>query len=153
MASFNKCTVVGFLGRDPEIKYSPQGTAICSFSVATTEKRKDRDGEAQDITTWFSCVAFGRQAEVINEHFHKGSPIYLEGRICLEEWTDREGGKRFTLKMTVTAFEFIGKAGDRNDSTDTDRSSAKAAAFEAQKPGRDPKRETIPIDDGWDVPF
>lgn len=147
MASFNKCTVVGFLGRDPEIKYSGQGTAVCTFSVATTEKRKGRDGEAQDITTWFSCVAFGKQAEIINQHFQKGSPIYLEGRISLEEWTDKEGGKRNTLKLAVSAFEFIGKASESVDP----KAEAKTAAFAAQRPTQTSGQAQI-IDDS-DIPF
>jgi single-strand DNA-binding protein len=74
MASFNKITIVGYLGRDPEARFTSEGNAVCNFSVATTEKRKDKAGDIQEITTWFSVVLFGRQAEVASEYLAKRQP-------------------------------------------------------------------------------
>ena len=112
MASFNKIVIVGYLGRDPEIRYTPQGTAVCHFSVATTEKKKDRAGEAQDVTTWFRVSAWGRQAEVANQYLSKGRQVYVEGRLRLEEFTDREGNRRQSLEVSATDLHFLGSRGD-----------------------------------------
>jgi single-strand DNA-binding protein len=112
MASFNKIVIVGYLGRDPEIRYTPQGTAVCNFTVATTEKRKDRGGEAQDVTTWFRIAAWGRQAEVANQYLTKGKQVYVEGRLRQEEYTDRDGARRQTLEVTATDIQFLGSRSD-----------------------------------------
>jgi len=112
MASFNKIVIVGYLGRDPEIRYTPQGTAVCHFSVATTEKKKDRAGEAQDVTTWFRVSAWGRQAEVANQYLSKGRQVYVEGRLRLEEFTDRDGNRRQSLEVSATDLHFLGSRGD-----------------------------------------
>ncbi|MBO0722680.1 MAG: single-stranded DNA-binding protein [Blastocatellia bacterium] len=112
MASFNKIVIVGYLGRDPEIRYTPQGTAVCNFTIATTEKRKDRAGEAQDVTTWFRVSAWGRQAEVANQYLSKGKQVYVEGRLRQEEYTDRDGAKRQSLEVNATDIHFLGARGD-----------------------------------------
>jgi single-strand DNA-binding protein len=112
MASFNKIVIVGYLGRDPEIRYTPQGTAVCNFTVATTEKKKDRAGEAQDVTTWFRISAWGRQAEVANQYLSKGRQVYVEGRLRLEEYTDRDGNRRQSLEVSATDLHFLGSRGD-----------------------------------------
>src|SRR6266481_722818 len=80
--SFNKITLVGNLGRDPELRYTPQGTPVCSFSLATNERRKDRaTGENNDITTWFRVTLWGRQAETASQYLTRGRPVYIEGRL------------------------------------------------------------------------
>ena len=79
MSSFNKITVVGYLGRAPELRYTPDGTPVSNFSVATTERRKDKSGEIQETTPWFQVALFGRRAEVANEYLSKGSHVWLEG--------------------------------------------------------------------------
>jgi single-strand DNA-binding protein len=112
MASFNKIVIVGYLGRDPEIRYTTQGTAVCNFTIATTEKRKDRAGEAQDVTTWFRVAAWGRQAEVANQYLTKGKQVYVEGRLRQEEYTDRDGVRRQTLEVTATDIQFLGARTD-----------------------------------------
>lgn len=110
--SFNKIIIVGNLGRDPELRYTPQGTAVCSFSVATNEKRKDRAGELQNITTWFRVTLWGKQAENANKFLTKGNPIYIEGRLRTEEWTDRDGKARTSLEVQATEMQFIGSRSD-----------------------------------------
>jgi single-strand DNA-binding protein len=117
MASFNKITIVGYLGRDPEIRYTADGTAVCHFSVATTEKRKDpRTGEAQDATTWFRVTAWRRQAEVANQYLSKGKQVYVEGRLRQEEYTDRDGNRRTSLEVSATEIHFLGAKGDESGS-------------------------------------
>jgi single-strand DNA-binding protein len=112
MASFNKIIIVGYLGRDPEMRFTPQGTAVCNFSVATTERRKDRNGEFQDVTTWFRINVFGKQAETANQYLSKGRQVYIEGRLRQDEYTDREGQKRTTLEVTASDIQFIGPRGE-----------------------------------------
>jgi single-strand DNA-binding protein len=113
MASFNKIAIVGYLGRDPELRYTPQGTAVCNFSVATTEKRKDSAGELQEITTWFQVAFFGRQAEVIKEYLSKGSRVWLEGSLTLNQWTDKEGATRGSLEVRGSDIKFLSPAGEK----------------------------------------
>jgi single-strand DNA-binding protein len=111
--SFNKITVVGNLGRDPELRYTPQGNAVCNFSMATNEKRRDKSGESQDITTWFRITLWGKQAENASKYLTKGSSVYIEGRLRVEEWSDRDGKSRYTLDVHATDMQFIG--GSRGD--------------------------------------
>ena len=106
--SFNKVILVGNLGRDPELRYTPQGTPVCSFSMATNERRKDKAGEMQDQTTWFRVTLWGRQAETASQYLTKGRPVYIEGRLRVEEWTDRDGKPRHTLEVHATDMQFIG---------------------------------------------
>ena len=106
--SFNKIIIVGNLGKDPELRYTPQGTAVCSFSVATNEKKKDKSGELQDVTTWFRVTLWNRQAENASKYLTKGSPIYIEGRLRVEEWTDRDGNNRYTLEVQGSDMQFLG---------------------------------------------
>lgn len=108
MSSFNKITIVGYIGRDAEMRYTPQGTAVSNFSVATTEKRKDRAGEMQEVTTWFRVNLFGKQAEAVNQYLTKGRQVYVEGRLRQEEWTDREGQKRTSIEVTASDIQLIG---------------------------------------------
>jgi single-strand DNA-binding protein len=112
MASFNRITIVGYLGKDPEIRYTPDGQAVCHFNVATTERRKDRTGEAQEITTWFKITVWGKRAETANQYLAKGKQVYIEGTLRQEEWTDREGVKRTSLAVNASDFQFLGTKGD-----------------------------------------
>lgn len=109
--SFNKVIVVGNLGRDPELRYTPQGTAVCTFSVATNERRKSATGEQQDVTTWFRVKVWGKQAETVSQYLAKGRNVYVEGRLHVEEWTDREGKPRFTLELNASDVRFIDAGG------------------------------------------
>lgn len=111
--SFNKIIVVGNLGRDPELRYTPQGDAVCDFSIATNEKKRDRAGELQDVTTWFKVTLWRRQAENASKYLTKGSPVYIEGRLRVEEWADKEGKTRQSLEINATDMQFIG--GGRNE--------------------------------------
>jgi len=103
MASFNKITLVGYLGRDPELRHTPSGTPVADFSVATTEKKGD-----SDVTTWFRVTVWGKQAEVAQQYLAKGSQVYVEGRLSLREYTDRDDNKRTSLEVNCTDMKFIG---------------------------------------------
>lgn len=118
--SFNKVIIVGNLGRDPELRYTPQGTAVCNFSMATTEKRRDKSGEFQDVTTWFRVTLWDKKAEVAAKYLQKGKPVYIEGRLKVDEWTDRDGKERYTLDVTATDMQFIGSASDRDSGYSSD---------------------------------
>jgi single-strand DNA-binding protein len=123
--SFNKITLVGNLGRDPELRYTPQGNPVCTFSMATSERRKDRNGEMQEQTLWFRVTLWGRQAETASQYLQKGRQVYIEGRLRVEEWTDRDGKARQSLEVTATDMQFIGS---RSDEPMTERAAASASA-------------------------
>ena len=109
--SFNKVIVVGNLGRDPELRYTPQGTPLCTFSIASNERRKAPTGEPQDITTWFRVTVWGKQAENVSRYLSKGRKVYLEGRLHVEEWTDRDGKPRQSLEVNASEVQFLDGAG------------------------------------------
>lgn len=136
MVSFNKIAIVGYLGRDPELRYTPQGTPVCNFSVATTEKRKNSAGELQEITTWFQVAFFGRQAEVIKEYMSKGSQVWLQGSLTLNQWTDKEGATRGSLEVRGSDIKFLSPAGEK---------ATAATAAIATAPPADTSEEEIPF--------
>jgi single-strand DNA-binding protein len=142
MASFNKLHVVGYLGRDPEIRYTPQGAAVCSFSIATTEKRKDRSGDLQDHTTWFRVTAWGRLAEIANQYLAKGKQVYVEGRLRKEDYTDNEGNARTSLVVTATDIQFLGQKNGAGQphSVDADRDQFEVPEEDDEAPTRAPAR-------------
>lgn len=148
--SFNKIIVVGNLGRDPELRYTPQGTAVCNFSVATSEKKRDKAGELQEVTTWFRVTTWNKQAENASKYLTKGNPVYIEGRLRIEEWTDRDGNNRYTLEVNATDMQFLGNnrgGSDEyvsdNDFSQSDESNSNAAAASSNA--------SAPSDD--DIPF
>ena len=126
--SFNKIIIVGNLGRDPELRYTPQGVAVCNFSLATNEKKRDKSGEMQDVTTWFRITLWRNQAENAAKYLTKGSPVYIEGRLGVEEWTDRDGKNRHTLEVQGTEMHFI-SAGARGGSDEYSGESSAPAEF------------------------
>jgi single-strand DNA-binding protein len=109
--SFNKITIVGYLGRDPELRYTPQGVPVCSFSVATSERRRDSAGESQENTTWFRVTAWRRQAEIANQYLKKGSHVYIEGRLTAREYTGRDGSLRTSLDVQASDIQFLDRRG------------------------------------------
>ena len=130
MASFNKITIVGYLGRDPEIRYTSQGTAVCDFSVATTERRKDKTGEMQELTTWFRVSLFGRQAEIAHQYLAKGRQVYIEGTLSQREWTGNDGVTRTGLEVRGSDIQFLTPATDHEQ---PQAAVAKAGAGEARE--------------------
>jgi single-strand DNA-binding protein len=113
--SFNKVILVGNLGKDPDIRFTEKGTPVCEFSLATNERRKNGDAGYQDITTWFQITVWGRQAETAAQYLKKGRLVYIEGRLRVEEWTDRSEKNRFTLRVDASDLQYLDKASSEFD--------------------------------------
>ncbi len=151
--SFNKITIVGNLGRDPELRYTPQGTAVCNISVATSEKRKDKSGEFQDVTTWFRVTLWGKQGENASKYLQKGNPVYVEGRLRVEEWTDRDGNNRHTLEVHGTDLQFLGNARNNDENSDSSSNNSPENDFDSGDSSSNSAgmNQSAPSDD--DIPF
>jgi single-strand DNA-binding protein len=109
MAGINKAILIGRLGRDPEVRYTPDGTAVANFSIATSEEWKDRDtGEKRERTEWHRIVAFRRLGEICGEYLSKGRQVYIEGRIQTREWEDKDGNKRYTTEIVASQMQMLG---------------------------------------------
>ena len=111
MASVNKVILVGNLGRDPEVRYTQSGQAVANFTLATTERFSNRDGDRQERTEWHRIVAWGRTAELCAQYLAKGRSVYIEGRLQTREWEDKEGQKRRTTEITAQTVQFLGGRG------------------------------------------
>jgi len=108
MASINKVILIGNLGRDPEVRYTPGGTAVANFTIATTENWTNKDGEKESRTEWHRIVAWGRLGEICGEYLSKGKQVYIEGRIRTNEWEDQEGNKRQTKEIVALTMQMLG---------------------------------------------
>ena len=111
MAALNKVLLIGNLGKDPELKYTQGGTAVCTFSLATTESYKDKDGKRQEKTEWHNIKIWSKQAEIAAEYLKKGKQIYIEGRIETSNW-EKEGIKHYRTEIVVNRFLMLGSKGD-----------------------------------------
>lgn len=119
MASFNKVLLMGNLTRDPALKYLQSGTALVEFGIAVNRRWKDQDGEEREEVAFVDCAAFGKTAEVIDQYFTKGKPIFIEGRLKFDQWEDKNGGgKRSKLSVIVDHFQFIGARDDDGEKRD-----------------------------------
>lgn len=159
-----KITMIGHLGRDPELRYTPQGDPICSFTMASTDRKKDRaTGENVETTTWARITFFGKQAETASQWLVKGRQVYIEGRGRLETWTDRDGKERTNLEIIGTEMQFIGprdanggggQGGGRGAQSNSPRAAARERAKSAAPAGGG---LTLGEDDGSgsgdDIPF
>ena len=112
MASVNKVIIVGRLGKDPELRYSQGGAPICSFSVATDESYKDRDGNKVERTEWHNITVFQRMAEHCANYLAKGSLVYIEGSLKTDKWQDKDGNDRYTTKITAQRVQFLDRKQD-----------------------------------------
>lgn len=113
MASVNKVIILGNLGRDPEVRYTPSGSAVCNLRIATTRNWKNRDsGERQEETEWHSVVMYDRQAEIAGEYLKKGRPVYIEGRLKTRKWQDKEGRDTYTTEVVADNMQLLGGRDD-----------------------------------------
>jgi len=151
MANLNKVFLMGNLTRDPELRYTPQGTAVASFGLAVNRKWKGPNGEDKEDVVFVDVTAFARQAEVLSEYMSKGRGIFIEGRLKLDQWQDKESGaKRSKITVVAENFQFLGSPGQQG-------SSDKGAPRRTAKPGAGPSdqgaadAEAPPPDD--DIPF
>jgi len=109
MASVNKVIIIGNLGKDPEVRYMPSGSAICNLRVATTRTWKDKtSGDKQEETEWHAVSLFDRLAEVAGEYLKKGRSVYIEGRLKTRKWTDKEGVERYTTEIVASEMVLLG---------------------------------------------
>ena len=112
----NKVFLIGNLGRDPEVRYTQTGTAVANFTLATTDKWRDKaSDEPKERTEWHRVVVWGKQAEIAGEWLRKGRQVYVEGSLQTREWTDRDGNKRYTTEIRAQSFQMLGNRGDRNE--------------------------------------
>ena len=111
--SVNKVILIGNLGKDPEVKHTSSGTAVASMTLATNERYKDKDGNWQDRTEWHNIVLWQRLAEIAGEYLKKGRPVFIEGRLQLDTWDDKQTGqKRSKLKVVGENMQFLGSRGE-----------------------------------------
>lgn len=117
MASVNKVILVGNLGRDPEVRYSPEGAAICNVSIATTSQWKDRNsGERREETEWHRVVFYNRLAEIAGEYLKKGRSVYVEGRLKTRKWQDKDtGADRYSTEIVADQMQMLGGRGDTGE--------------------------------------
>jgi single-strand DNA-binding protein len=166
MASINKVILIGNLGRDPEVRYTPSGAAVCNLRLATTRNWKSRDtGERQEETEWHSVVLYDRQAEVAGEYLKKGRPVYIEGRLKTRKWQDKDGNDRYTTEIVADSMQLLGGregggggGGEEGYSRDSEggaptSSSRPAAAPRAPAPRPAPKSSAGIDEMDDDIPF
>jgi single-strand DNA-binding protein len=177
MASVNKVILIGNLGRDPEVRYTPSGAAVCNVSVATTRNWKSKEGERQEETEWHRVVCYDRLAEIAGEYLKKGRPVYFEGRLKTRKWADKDGKDQYTTEIIADQMQLLGgreggeggggggegggySRGGRGDSGGGDysapresRAPAAPRAPAASRPAPAPKSSTGFDDMDDDIPF
>jgi single-strand DNA-binding protein len=127
MASLNKVMLIGNLGKDPEVRYTAAGTAVASFSVATSEKYKNKSGEWEEKTEWHNITLWARLAEIAGEYLAKGKTVYIEGRLQTRKWQDRDGKDRYTTEIVGEKMQMLsgkGEGGGRQGAGRTDNQGA-----------------------------
>lgn len=108
MASLNKAQIIGNVGKDPELRYMPNGTACCTLSIATTRSWKDKQGEKQEETEWHRVSFFDKLAEIVGQYVQKGKPVYVEGRLKTKKWQDKEGRDTYTTEIIAEQMQLLG---------------------------------------------
>jgi len=167
MASVNKVILVGNLGRDPEVRYSPDGAAICNVSIATTSNWKDKNsGERREETEWHRVVFYNRLAEIAGEYLKKGRPVYVEGRLKTRKWQNKEGVDQYTTEVVADQMQMLGGRDGSDggmgggaggsmggESQGAPRASAPARAPQAQRPAAPAAGGANLADMDDDIPF
>lgn len=153
--SVNKVILVGNLGKDPEVKYTPSGVPVAKFSLATNERYKDKSGEWQDRTEWHNIVAWQRLAEIIGEYVKKGSKIYIEGRLQTSSWEDKQSGeKKYRTEVIASDLVLLGGRGEGGDSEGRSSRGASAASSFDQRTSHSDEHASHPAEiTDEDIPF
>jgi single-strand DNA-binding protein len=153
MANFNKVILAGNLTRDPEMRYTPKGTAIAKFTLAVNRTWKTETGETQTEATFVDVDAFGRQAEVIGQYLKKGNPFLVEGRLRLDQWEDKNTHQKVSkLKVVLESFSFLGSGRPPEGGAAGQPSTTRTAAAPAS-PAPEPAEPEAPPAEQDDVPF
>lgn len=152
--SVNKVILIGNLGKDPEVKYTPSGLPVAQFSLATNERYKDKSGEWQDRTEWHNIVAWQRLAEIVGEYVKKGSKLYIEGRLQTRSWEDKQSGeKKYKTEIVAQDLVLLSGRGEGGDGGEGRASrSAAAGGFDQRTQHRDEVAQGAEITDE-DIPF
>ena len=169
MASINKVIIIGNLGRDPEVRYTPSGAAVCNVSVATTRNWKDKSsGDKVEETEWHRVVFYDRLAEIAGEYLKKGRPVYVEGRLKTRKWQDKDGKDNYTTEIVAEQMQLLGgreggggagyggQGGGGDDYSQEpapSRPAARPAPAPRQAPAPAPKSSTGFDDMDDDIPF
>lgn len=154
MASLNKAMLIGNLGRDPEVRYSPDGNAVATVSIATTEVWKDKStGEKKEATEWHRVVFFNRLAEIVGEYLKKGSQIYVEGQIRTRKWTDRDGNDKYTTEVVANEMKILGPRNLANERARVDAGEPTPPATPRNNAPASAPADTPHDDFHDDVPF
>jgi len=153
--SVNKVILLGNLGKDPEVKYTPSGTPVAKITVATNERFKDKDGQWQDRTEWHNVVLWQRLAEIAGEYLKKGGKVYVEGKLQTRSWEDKQSGqKKYMTEIVANDLVLLGGRGESSRKTGGySRSSASGNNFDQRNPEPEPATAmSSPISDE-DIPF
>jgi single-strand DNA-binding protein len=161
MSGINKVIIVGNLGNDPEMRYTPSGDAICNMSVATSESWTDKNtGQKQEKTEWHRIVIFRRKAEVAGEFLRKGSKVYLEGKLQTRKWQDQAGVEKYSTEIIADKIEFLDPRGAAQPQQEPQQQRDGIVQPQAQSAGSNAQRQaqgTAPADDfsdfDDDIPF
>ncbi|GAB4420732.1 MAG: hypothetical protein Kow002_09280 [Anaerolineales bacterium] len=116
----NKVMIIGHLGRDPEMRYTPSGRPVTTFSVAVSRTWNTVDGERHSETEWFNIVAWGNLAEICKQYLHKGQQVYIEGRLQTRRWEDKEGQKRTSVEVVASEMMMLGDRRDRSQEQESE---------------------------------
>jgi len=145
MAGINKVILIGRLGSDPEVRYTPSGVAVANFNIATSEEWKDKDsGEKKERTEWHRIVAWRRLGEICGEYLSKGKQVYIEGRLQTRDWEDRDGNKRYTTEIVATDVQFLGTRDSSESARPRGTSSTSSGDFQGG-PAQGPADDDIPF--------
>jgi len=147
MASFNRVLLMGNLTRNPEIRYTPSGTAVSDLGLAVNESFKNKAGETVEQVCYVDVVVWGRQAETASEYLHKGSPVFVEGRLQLDQWENQQGEKRSKLRVRADRVQFLGAPGKGAEYAEA------PVASVAPVEKTTPSVQTAEVADDDDVPF
>lgn len=152
--SVNKVILIGNLGKDPEVKYTPSGLPVAKFSLATNERYKDKAGEWQDRTEWHNIVAWQRLAEIVGEYVKKGSKVYIEGRLQTSSWEDKQSGeKKYRTEIVAQDLVLLSGRGEGGDSEGRSRGAAAGSSLDQRPPQQhDDVSQGAEITDE-DIPF
>ncbi len=164
----NKVQLTGYLGADPDMRYTDQGSAVTTFRVASGRTWKDRDGNKHDDTEWFRVVAWDKLGEICNQYLNKGTRVYIEGRLQTRKWTDRDGQDRYTTEVIAQDMIILSSRNERGAAPDIDdsyddaggdtpparRNNAPSSSSAGRTPSRPPGRnQPQPIENDDDIPF
>ena len=146
MAGVNKVILIGNLGRDPEVRYTPDGMAVATFSIATSREWNDKNsGEKKKQTEWHRIVAFRRLAEFCGEYLSKGSQVYIEGHLQTRDWDDKEGNKRYTTEIVANQMQMLGSRASANAAGPSQYSSGPQTADQPGPQYPEPEDDDIPF--------